>query len=76
MFNFTVQEIWIILDRIDALQKENERLKDYISNLNRMSPIHVEMLLKQIEFSRKERKSHGDVKDKQDTENGKELHDK
>jgi len=76
VFNFTVQEIWIILDRIDALQKENERLKDYISNLNRMSPIHVEMLLKQIEFSRKERKSHGDVKDKQDTENGKELHDK
>lgn len=76
MFNFTVQEIWIILDRIQALQKENESLKKYISSLNSMNPIHVEMLLKQIEFSRKEIKSHGDVKDKQNTENGKELHDK
>lgn len=76
MFNFTVQEIWIILDRIEALQKENESLKKYISNLNSMNPIHVEFLLKQIEISRKERKSHGDVNDKQNTENGKELHDK
>ena len=76
MFNFTVQEIWIILDRIEALQKENERLKDYISNLNRMSPIHVEILLKQIEFSRKERKSHQDVQDKEHTQNGQELSDK
>lgn len=76
MFNFTVQEIWIILDRIQALQKENESLKKYISSLNSMNPIHVEILLKQIELGRKERKLHGDVKDKQNTENGKELHDK
>lgn len=76
MFNFTVQEIWIILDRIEALQKENQSLKNYISSLNSMNPIHVEMLLKQIELNRKERKSHGDVENKQNTENGKELHDK
>lgn len=76
MFNFTVQEIWIILDRIEVLQKENERLKDYISNLNRMSPIHVEILLKQIEFSRKERQSHQDVQDKEHAQNGQELDNK
>ncbi len=76
MFNFTVQEIWIILDRIETLQKENQSLKNYISSLNSMNPIHVEILLKQIELNRKERKSHGDVENKQNTENGKELHDK
>jgi hypothetical protein len=76
VFNFTVQEIWIILDRIETLQKENQSLKNYISSLNSMNPIHVEILLKQIELNRKERKSHGDVENKQNTENGKELHDK